>query len=691
MEGYVKSRKKNGGMINSAGYSEQDCASIKYLFKYLDNGLEEISFETEDDFCIVLDNGKKIYVQVKVNLLSIKKVRDLLNQYDDKKERIFVGSGYDDAFRNLYQKRERYLNAASSLLCENKEALYKEIKDYCNNKKIDIDRFLECDFDIIDTENKRAIAKANIDKWARSRGIFVDTDGLFNELVALISNKLRTFGGFLTKNKVKEIIQKYRSSKIESLINKQDRASSVIEDNAKRRIEEYIDGLALKHKRMRDTLVLIKNQILAEQVIEATNLIETNLDDCPELRCILLMLMNVTGNYDAVIERIDESENEDECIFEYAKAYMCKNEYKKSQLMIEKIEKKRWNEAQYYVSAINHNGMGDTKLACEELKQSILLNKKFVEAYIFLASLVYIQNPEKATEYIDRALIEEPKYPKAYLLRAQISELFDDYANVVENYERYILYSGDDENEIVLLGLAINKFHLGKGDWKKVFCKWYETHRKNTKQSGTETVAVFEMGAKNAYRWTLKLDENELIVLCNDQEVLSYQKVNYARTAIGLYVPQIDYSMLQFTIQGVNNPIRKSDKAIRDEVALPAIFKIYDEIETYEESLDYLLRENVLHINHLFSETIKEYMVDEDDISIELQVFKSKLCGEILIGNVYLNVEIDPLTNKLDQFIEQLNKNCGFNEAIIILSYGESHQTQIRFPKSKINLVLVEE
>lgn len=46
-----------------------------------------------------------------------------------------------------------------------------------------------------------------------------------------------------------------------------------------------------------------------------------------------------------------------------------------------------------------------------------------------------------------------------------------------------------------------------------------------------------------------------------------------SRTAIGLYSPEIDKKLLEFSLKEENNPIRKSSKAIFDEVALPMIAK----------------------------------------------------------------------------------------------------------------------
>ena len=77
----VNDRKLVGGMISSIGFSQQDSASIKYIFLYLSNGLKEISFESDDDFCLVLTDSKKVKVQVKINTLTIPFAESCLKTY----------------------------------------------------------------------------------------------------------------------------------------------------------------------------------------------------------------------------------------------------------------------------------------------------------------------------------------------------------------------------------------------------------------------------------------------------------------------------------------------------------------------------------------------------------------------------------------------------------------------------------
>ncbi|MED9904647.1 MAG: hypothetical protein UFG06_10750 [Lachnospiraceae bacterium] len=689
---YIKGRRNNGGMIMGIGVSEQDCASIKYMFEYLENGLREISFESANDFCIVLDNGKRLYFQVKINQFTLKKVSELLRIGNIKEKTVFIGSGCDDRFRNLLQDKERYIQARDGILCEDKQALLKEMTKICQKSGMDTDLFLQCDFMSLESMGREAIAKSAIEGWARNKNIYIDVDSLYNELMALISNRFRTIGGYLSKKEIVEIIKKHRTSKIESFIPKRKRFSSVIEEVTKRDISEYMDCLIIKYSYLKDKLYVIKLYLQNDQLVEAKNSIESILNMCHELESIFLMILNLLGEYDLVIERENMHRKESDCIVEYAKAHMYKSEFIESQKCMELINKSEWDYVALYISAVNHQGLGDVKKAREELEKCIELNDSFVDAYTFLASLIYISEPSLATEYLDAALNLEPKYAKAYMLRAQISQLFDDFVSVIENCEKYITYSRDDENESILLMLATNKFHIGAEGWQSAFQKWNEVFRKKQNIVGEVKFPLIDWGREYLYPFVLQSMENGLTVFLGEQEIFSYRKDNnMARTAIGLFIPQIDANMYQFVLQDEKNPIRKSSKSIFDEVALPTIYKFYEDYESYEHTLKNLLEQSVLHLNHIFRDDIKEYVIRPEDIKVEMKVIGKKLVGDAIIGQIDMRIDINPLTNSLDRFCDQLYEDCGWNEAAIILVYDEQHQTQLTFPKKKMKLTIIDE
>jgi tetratricopeptide (TPR) repeat protein len=685
---YVKDPKIVGGMINSIGYAEQDCASIKYMFDYLEKGLKEISFESKDDFCMVLAGGEKIFVQVKINQFTLEYVAGLMKGHSINGKTIFVGSGYDDSFRVLLQDRNRYLDAKEGILCDDKKKLYKDIDDCCKKKKIDTVLFLQCDFMILDGINNGAIAKNAIDSWAMRKKLFVDTEALFNELVSLISHRLRPTGGHLSKNDIDEIIRKHRSSKIESFISKKNRISSVIEDSCRKNIFDFIDSLVVKYSPIKEKLLLIKYDLENDQLIEAKNRIEEILPMCFELNGVYLMVLNICGEYDTVIEwqqKMDKCTGD--CIVEYAKAYMYKGDFCKSQNYIESIDATDWDSFVLYLSAINHHGMNEIEIAKKELKECIAKDDRFVDAYVFLASLIYVTETDLAVEYLDIALYIDPKCAKAHLLMALVSQLSDDFACTIENYEKYIEYSGDYENDSVLLDLARSKLHMGTDDWQLEFQKWNDAFRRNKKISGEVTVPVIDLGIHYSCTLILHSVDDGLTVFCDGQEIMSYRKgKTLSRTGLGLYAPKIDMEMHKFTLKDSLNPIKISSRNVFKETALPTIFKIYDDYESYEATLNTLLVQNVLHLNHKYNEYINEYIIESNDINIKIDVTGKKLTGDILIGHVDLKIEINPLTNCLDAFTEQLNRDCSFNEAAIILVCDEKHQTQLTFPKEKIHM-----
>ena len=132
----VNDKKLVGGMFNSIGFSQQDLASIKYIFLYLNEGLKEISFESDDDFCLVLNDSKRIKVQVKINTLTTHLARQLSKKISYADQNIIIGTGYDDNFRNILQYKNRHLNNVKGEYYDNKDKLHSDWEEYC--KKINI-------------------------------------------------------------------------------------------------------------------------------------------------------------------------------------------------------------------------------------------------------------------------------------------------------------------------------------------------------------------------------------------------------------------------------------------------------------------------------------------------------------------------------------------------------------------------
>ena len=103
------------------------------------------------------------------------------------------------------------------------------------------------------------------------------------------------------------------------------------------------------------------------------------------------------------------------------------------------------------------------------------------------------------------------------MLRAEISQLFDDFASVVDNCEKYVAYSGDDENESVLLMLATNKFYINASGWQVAFQKWNEVVRKKHNIVGTVNVPVIDCRRECIYPFIIHSLENGMTVFLGEQ------------------------------------------------------------------------------------------------------------------------------------------------------------------------------
>lgn len=89
-----------------------------------------------------------------------------------------------------------------------------------------------------------------------------------------------------------------------------------------------------------DKLLLIKYFLENDQLVEAKNKIKNILNVCQDLEAIYLMILNIMGEYDTVIEREDLSK--EDCILEFAKAHMYKKEFTQSLDCLSRVDKSKW-------------------------------------------------------------------------------------------------------------------------------------------------------------------------------------------------------------------------------------------------------------------------------------------------------------------------------------------------------------
>ena len=685
--GYVEDKEKTGGMIGGIGYLHQDCASIKFMFDYLENGLEEISFETLDDFYLVLKE-ERISVQAKINCLDVKYVRKLSKKYKPQDIQYFVGSSISDDIRTVIQYKNRYMEAISGKTNLNKNELYNEFKECCQKRDLDSEFILKCNFSSLE-DNKVALAKQSINEWAAKKKIYINASELFDTLYSKI-NFLRTIGGHLSRTDIYEIINKHRESRIESFIPKQDRMSSIFEDEQKRNLEEYFNDLIIRYPDvLSNELNLIKALLVNEQLVEAKNRMNKVAISCPEIRQVWFMVLNILGEHERVIREAENGsvwQNEEK--IEIARAYTCINNSVAAINMLREIEEKNWTFFEFYLYAINSKKMGENDVAIEYIKKCIQNNPKFVDGLIFGASLIYMTDVDLAVEYIDLALEIDEKYPNAYRLRAEISKLFDDYYSVIDNYEKYMLYSSDYDNCDILIEIACNKYLGEFEDWQEAFCMWNETFRKSKLLTEEVNIGVINIGMERVDMFRIMSGVNRLSIFHNNEEIFAYESgQGLSRAGISIFCRGFEYQRRKMIAESSKNPINKGERTIVRDSAHPAIYKFYDDIETYNNTIERLKNTGKIHFNKHYGEQLVEYISGINEIQTDLVVKNGTLKGNVKIGEINLIVDIPELKEGFAQFRKQYDNEM-INEAAIVLYFDEHTQTLILFPKTAVELTV---
>ena len=676
----VNDRKLVGGMISSIGFSQQDFASIKYIFFYLSNGLKEISFESDDDFCLVLTDSKRIKVQVKINTLTIPFARELSKNISYTDQNIIIGSSYDDSFRNVLQYKDRHLNNLSGEFYDDKGKLYSDWEMYCQGINIDSTFLLNCDFDIIDGVNQFAIARDAISQWAEKQKLIIDVNTLINELKSVISDK-RCKCGHLSITEIQDIIFKHRNTRIELYNNTADL----------RLVTEVIEEIIRNNPFFEKEILPIKYSIENHHYVEARSRIEKCLFNHileADLTRLYLWILNVLGEHSYIISLKSKYYlNDMFCYLEFAKAYYNLKEWIEARACLNEIDKKVWDENIFFLSAlIYHDSIQDNE-AQQELLKCLELNDSFIDALIMLGTLTSISNPDEAIKSFEKALLIDENCSAAYYGLAVLSENAFDFESALNYYNDYATKCTDEISSEIMAKIAAFSFICNKDHWELLFQKWNMLFRKQKQASREEAVLMPVIGWKQSYIFLLISKTDGFTIICGDTTIFEYQEgKNEARSSIGLVLPHIGFSMHKFVNENSFNPVRASDRYNMEEAALPAIIRDYTSLEGYNETLSKLLKTGKLHLNHEFGNNSKEYIINDDDITIEMKITGSELIGNIIIGDVLMRVWIDPIGNGFRSFKKQLSRDCSFNEACIVMKCN-NHESTLTFKKKVIHII----
>lgn len=663
------SRTQEGGAINSSGLAEQDCTSIVYLFRYLDNeNFKAITFESLDDFTILFEDENELRIQVKNNFFTIKFIRKLLEKYESIEGRVFVGNGFDDDFRNLHSKLLKYKNAIS-IRENNKEEFLKVIKDLCNNHKIDFDKIEKIQFDSIDKIHSLDLAKYSIREWAEKKHLFVNTFGILAELQTKISLILREKRGFLTKKDVLDIIRNHRNSRIASNYYED------IKDTAITYVIQNLEQLMLEQPRISMDLQIVKYEIENKMYVEAFNhILDLNRLGLKNIDEIYRWLLFKNKDYTSVIEFEKKDSDFDRLIL--GRSFEGLHRYDEAITNLKQIS--NWENLFeiYFRLAKCYKRKGDKEKSIIYLKKCLNF-KQYKEVIYFELGMMY-PSSKKCIEYMDKALKCNEKFTLALLEKGKTLRYFGQFKKAIDSLEMYLELSEDRLNSKVLLEIAMSYYN--SGETKNIYLsRWIDRFINfdlDKSINDGETKLLIDIGYEYSNILALTKNKDYIELNINSENIFKVQHNVRSKSAIGLYVSPTN----RWMIKSVND-----DDELDMKASLPALFKIYDDQKQYAKTKNTLLLENSLRLNHSWN-GYEEYLVNDNDVKVTIIKKVSSLNAIVQIGNFIIDEWIPKTEKGFHNFRSKLQSELMFNEVAVVLIAPEEI-CQITFHKDRIQII----
>lgn len=678
-----------GGSISSAGMSFQDCCSIIYLFKYLDcESFEEITFETTNDFTIRFSNEKEISVQVKVNQLTIKKIIEFLKKYnfDNNKRYIIIGSGFDDEFRNFYNKLLRYKNIINSRAkYEEKAKATTDFENECKSKKINFENIKFIEFDAIDKINALKIVKSEIYEWADRRNLFIDVNGILNELETNISLQFREYGESLSKEKIMDIIWNNKQSKITSrklnMKNFDDEKKFFINE-----IEKYMIKSNILFKDLQILKSYIEEDMFKEALNKSTELAMFNIN----LKIVHLWILLNNQMYFEIISICKNINLENYFLFLIlGKAYIGIGDFQKA---IEILKLGSELQDDYNINlqiGIASFNLKDKVRALEYFNKCKYIEPKKGEIYLYIGKL--FEYKEECIEYMDKALYYNPNLFEAYIEKGKVFRYKSKFNQAKRCYEKYMELSGEYDDIFILTEIALCSYMLNDNEMKVNVIKWISIFNQSENKilfGEKEKISIVDCGENYINYILITKKENKIALEINGKLIASVYK-DSSTSGIGLEISPTNRELLVFSKYGEDIitegsiDIKKIDiEYINEEASLPTIYKLFSDAKNYEVCKRNLLNEDVLVLNHQWDGYL-EYIDNKDSVKVNIYKKIKSLNIEVKIGNHSFIETFSIVGEGFHEFRRKCQQKSMFNEAAILLK-SPNEECQITFDKSNI-------
>lgn len=692
-------RRYTGGSVGRKGFVYQDFVTMIYMFRHLSNPhFESISIEGKDDFILHFGHYEPdIYVQVKMHQLSFARICRLMEDTQDDVAVVqcYVGSSLNDELRNFLYKMNQ-LNSIQD--ADERVQAEHDLQMFCEKKNVDYDRFRQIIIDWIGEKDVVKIAQAEVINWAEEQNLFVDSRTIVGKLVERIHCELAPKRGCLTREEFIGFMNQNKASKI---------VSTFMPDKPSLLIQRFIEDIEVairEHSRDRAELQTVKLLVEREQLAECKNMIESLFRENPIYLNLQMWSLLFQGEYHKII-KLDQNIlcNTGNIPLICAWAFYAMKDYVHA---VQRLSDTLHNPKVYEESLLMglcFAELNNVPNAQSSFKKCQELRPNSGEALLLEAALYPYS--KQALELIERAVYKDATLAEAYLEKGILCRYFGDNGRAVESYERYMELAGDYSDAFVLSELALACYKdtgVAHEKYKQYFTRWLYHFNKQCKlldeKDKGNLYLIVDIGYDYFDFVVVTMDkDNKIIVYFNEDEVFGIDNGCAYQGGIGLCCSITNLNLLtmnylckKYSENGakrIEENIKKLSKSekqkLKEDAALPSLFRIADREEDFVYLKDILLQQNVLRLNHEW-----EYFIDKENIDVYLQISLKMINAKVRIGGYMMDIFVPNPGEGLQAFRRRISQGSIYDEAAIVV-YGPSEMFQIILKAEWIEIIYV--
>ncbi|MEH0697861.1 tetratricopeptide repeat protein [Vibrio owensii] len=545
---------KTGGSNSSKGFAYQDLCAAFYLLKHLSvSGFKSIGIETDDDFSLLFDNGKKINVQVKYEELSI----PIVNKYASENQ-IILGPSKNKSLSTLLSYLKQYENNQSSH--EDKLSKISVTEDFRNILKrngIALENVSKISstwcVDVLPEDKIKDIIKLEIIEWGIEKLLLLDGDECLKDLIFIIYES-RSDRGYISKSDITSIFEKH--SKI--LTFKEDEATSLnFLENLELDQDEILLSVNSKVSKAESLLIDNNYEEALREYVELSKAVKSE-----KLYVKCAGILQVLGKVDDALFYCDNALKINPI---YAMALAVKgtliSEKGDNDFALELLKSAEFQDNTdpfiIYNVGVAYLKLREVDEAIRYFEKTIELNSKLSSPHLNLGVCYFNQGVfSKAAKHIDLALLLEPGLPEALSQKGEIKRFYGKLDEATKLFERCLLNTPD--NLVAKLGLALCL--IEKGDPLGFGLLVLNYQKELSRLDVNKSLGIIDIG------W-----EKSLAISIENINGSSYL-VNY--DGLEVYVPKPNKDRIAI---GVMNT---------QEIELPLVMKSYADLNSYKNAVN---------------------------------------------------------------------------------------------------------